>query len=475
MDRADLSPTEQLVFDAFPTGVRVDVSGRADRVVRAEVLRFLLLGGRPVRDGELAALRLVGVRVTGVLDLTYAETAAPISLRGCQVDERMDLYGTRLRRMSLTGCTLAGLTASNGVIDGGLGLVDSTVDGEVNLVGARIDGPLILAGSRLSNAGWTIDASRMTVTGSVIARDGLVSRGAIRLDGADITGSLLCDGAELINPGQVALKAAGLRVGDIAQFTGGFTAAGSIVLSNARIGSLLSFKGAVLTDPAERTIDLRNLVTRELVLLPAGPLPGVVDLGYAEIGLLRDDPASGPERLRLAGLTYQALPDSTDLAARLRWLHQDEGRFRPQAYSHLAATLRRAGRDDEARAVLLAGERHRRQTLKPLGRFWSALQDLTVGYGYQPARAAGWLFALLLAGTVVFSVLPPRAAEAAKAPGFHASAYAADLLLPVIDLGQQSAYLPRGWTAWFAYLLIGAGLLFVTTTAAAVARRLRRT
>jgi hypothetical protein len=64
---------------------------------------------------------------------------------------------------------------------------------------------------------------------------------------------------------------------------------------------------------------------------------------------------------------------------------------------------------------------------------------------------------------------------AAKAPEFHASAYAADLLLPVIDLGQQSAYLPRGWTAWAAYVLMGVGLVFATTAAAAIARRLRRT
>jgi len=49
-----------------------------------------------------------------------------------------------------------------------------------------------------------------------------------------------------------------------------------------------------------------------------------------------------------------------------------------------------------------------------------------------------------------------------------------DLILPVIDFGQQSAFNPRGASIWLAYALIVAGLLLVTTITAAGARRLRR-
>jgi hypothetical protein len=79
-----------------------------------------------------------------------------------------------------------------------------------------------------------------------------------------------------------------------------------------------------------------------------------------------------------------------------------------------------------------------------------------------------------LIGTLVFQLHPPRAAEAAKAPEFVAVAYTADLILPVVNLGQQSNYLARGVTVWPACFLILAGLVFATTITAAAARRLRR-
>jgi hypothetical protein len=228
-------------------------------------------------------------------------------------------------------------------------------------------------------------------------------------------------------------------------------------------------------DRSRRTaLDLRNLRAGELILQTGTPLSGRVDLSYARVGVLRDDPETWPAELILDGFTYDAIAGAAPVAERLRWLELDPLGFRLPVYSQLASVYQAAGRDDDARTVLLAGERHHRRTLGRGGRAWGRLQDITVGYGYRPLRAVAWLLGLLALGGVVFSVWPPRAAEAAKAPAFHAVAYAADLLLPVIDLGQQTAYLPRGWTAWFAYLLIGAGLLFATTAAAAIARRLRR-
>jgi hypothetical protein len=136
---------------------------------------------------------------------------------------------------------------------------------------------------------------------------------------------------------------------------------------------------------------------------------------------------------------------------------------------------RAAGRDEDARTVLLAGERHRRDTLSRPGRWWGHLQDLTVGYGYRPGRAGAWLAALFTVGTVVFTLHPPRAADPGTAPDFVPPVYTLDLILPVGDLGQQAAYHPRGATVWLAYTLIVAGLILATTVAAAGARRLRRT
>src|SRR4051812_28966705 len=60
-----LTGTERAVLDAFAAGVRLDLRGRPDRRVRAEVLATLLTGG--YRPGP--ALRLSHAVITGRLDL----------------------------------------------------------------------------------------------------------------------------------------------------------------------------------------------------------------------------------------------------------------------------------------------------------------------------------------------------------------------------------------------------------------------
>ena len=81
---------------------------------------------------------------------------------------------------------------------------------------------------------------------------------------------------------------------------------------------------------------------------------------------------------------------------------------------------------------------------KPPGRVWSLLQDITVGYGYQPWRAALWFVAFLAAGSAVYAAHPPRPLDPSSAPHFNAVAYTLDLLLPVVNLGQKFAFSPAG-------------------------------
>jgi hypothetical protein len=51
--------------------------------------------------------------------------------------------------------------------------------------------------------------------------------------------------------------------------------------------------------------------------------------------------------------------------------------------------------------------------------------------------------------------------------------YTLDLLLPLVDLGQEQHFTPSGWTIWFAYLLIAAGWTLATTVATGITRNLR--
>jgi hypothetical protein len=125
-------------------------------------------------------------------------------------------------------------------------------------------------------------------------------------------------------------------------------------------------------------------------------------------------------------------------------------------------------------AVLLAKQRKRRTTLPLYARFWGLLQDWTVGYGYRPARAGFWLLTLLVAGATVFAVHHPPAVEKGKGPAFNAVMYTLDLLLPLIDFGQEKAFQPSGGGQWVAYGLIVAGWVLATTIAAGITRALSR-
>ncbi|MGW4795024.1 hypothetical protein ACWEPC_21705 [Nonomuraea sp. NPDC004297] len=70
------------------------------------------------------------------------------------------------------------------------------------------------------------------------------------------------------------------------------------------------------------------------------------------------------------------------------------------------------------------------------------LQDVAVEFGYKPWRAATWLVGLLAIGGVVYAVSPPPPLKPGESPHFNAVIYALDLLLPIVDLGQQSGFNP---------------------------------
>ncbi len=69
---------------------------------------------------------------------------------------------------------------------------------------------------------------------------------------------------------------------------------------------------------------------------------------------------------------------------------------------------------------------------------------------------------------------PPPPLKPGELPHFNAVIYALDLLLPIVDLGQQSAFNPAGAMQWLSYGLIAAGWVLATTVVAGAARVLGR-
>ncbi|MFF0507784.1 hypothetical protein ACFYUH_29900 [Streptomyces fimicarius] len=82
--------------------------------------------------------------------------------------------------------------------------------------------------------------------------------------------------------------------------------------------------------------------------------------------------------------------------------------------------------------------------------------------------------ALCLLGALVFSVRSPVRTKSGEGDLFNPIVYTVDLLFPIGDLGQRSAWHWVGATQWLSYLLIAIGWLLITAVVAGVSRTLNR-
>lgn len=523
----ELGAVERQLWNSFTQGTAVDVrdgTSSAESAIRADVIEALLLGaGADPAPGDRPALRLTGARITGSLDLRFAEIAMPVVLADCRFDEVPLLHGARLRELALPGSSLPGLAADTAQIDGRLVLSRchltgplilnrAEIDGDLDLrdtvitapraeaisavhvaiggdtlctnlavqggfrvSGASIDGEFDLEGASLSNPGGNaLDAYHIQITEDFTFHPGFRAEGRIILSGATVSAAIGFCGAVLNNAGDVALEAVDVHVTRNFDLGRGLAVNGGIKLDGSNIGTQLSFRDATLTHPGETALSLRMTQARETDLRTQRPIDGTVDARNAQLGTLYDTPDTWPADIRLAETTYDALASPLAAAERLDWLRRGTDGYLPQPYEQLAAAYRRLGHEDEARTVLLAKQRHRRATLPPHIRVWGYIQDATVGYGYRPLRAGLWLMALLACGAIFFAAHSPGPLEAGKAPPFNAVFYTLDLLVPIITFGQEAAFAPRGVGQWLAYGLTAAGWVLATTVTAGISRAISR-
>ncbi len=461
------------------TGVAADddpASGERwgpERRIRAHVIALLLLAGPPATPGKVRALRVTGARVTGALDLTSAVVDCEIDFDACSFSEALSLrhastlavylQKSHLPELSAEALRCPSLDMRDAVVDGNVWIQASEFTIDLNLdrarVGGWINGNVLTIGTwfngrfGLSVGKWlSLSSARI---GGVDLRQADIGR-AGGTDEALAAGLLTCD----------TLWASDLRV------------AHGIVLSGARItGEAVLSNAVVHGAPSGRpAIRLDGVRARHLDIDTARADAEFVSLRGATLGKLVDRPQGGP-LLDMDALTYERLeplpPRSAPL--RLAWLQESlGGRYLPQPYEQLAAAYRALGHDNEARRVLRAKHRHHRSRLPWATRTWDWLLDVVAGYGYRPARAGGWIVALTLLGTLVFALDQPRSAAPGRGPAFNPTVYTLDLLLPVIDFGQEKAFTAAGAQQWFAYALVALGWVLATTLVAGLTRVLGR-
>ncbi|MBW1599361.1 oxidoreductase [Streptomyces sp. JJ38] len=523
------SPHDLRTGDPVLDDPRAEGSWGPQRTVRARIIALLLLHGPPPLLGRVASLHLTGARITGRLDLSGGRVQPYVELTQCRFDEAVLLTECRMGTVRLLDCLLPRLEAARAATDGDLHLARCTVPEGIRLTDASIGTDLLLNEATVGSGhrSRAVAADGLNV-GQDLQASLLRCEGELSLRGAQIGGSLYLYGSVLrSHGGRYALHAPEMHVARFmhcatsgpgtVHYTQGLTppagvgyrldhrplpeagtspgaprdasaggapgvrrfrCTGGLKLDDGRFGDSLVLDQALFTLRRGQEISLRRVQTPELCFTPERPSGGRVVLSGATVGNLVDRMESWPVRdgLWMAGFSYdQLIPVGPfPLSQRLAWLATATPEYSPGPYEHLAAVLRNDGEDAEARLVLLAKQRRRRETLSPAGKLWGYLQDWTVAYGYRPGLAALWMAVLWLAGALFFAGRPPAPLEQDKAPHWNAAVFALDLLLPVIDLGHDRSWKPAGLAQWVAVGLVLAGWILATTAAAGATRLLRR-
>jgi len=469
----------------------------ADRTLRAAVLRHLLITGEWPVDAK--GVRLRGARIGGLLDLEAAAVRCPLALEECYLDadEPARLDHASASRVTLAKCHLAGLSGQM-LTARQLDLRGSTLTHRLYLPNADIAGNLACDGAQLTGAdsdGNALFADGLKTGGNVFLRDAFTAAGAVRLPGADIAGQFDCTGAQLtgVDSDGDALFADGLKTGGAVFLRGGFTAAGTVSLSSARVGASVYLTPTALAIDGKVALNAAGAqIVGTLRWAPASAVSGQVNLEGATAGRLDDDWSSGRPngywptggRLRLDGFTYDRFGGAQRATAnqRLAWIRSQyqanaadsQAEFATQPYEQLTAVYQQAGQDTEARKVAIA----RRADLRKYGdlnsyrRVGNWFLGWSIGYGYKTWRA-GLVLVGVFAAVVVLSFfaqqhhlmvpvgdtdglrfVPSATRCTSSYPCFSPVGYAVDTVIPVVNVHQADNWGPDAHTtlghAWAA-------------------------
>ncbi|GGX95560.1 oxidoreductase [Streptomyces hiroshimensis] len=480
-----------------------------ERSVRARLVALLLLDGPPPLPGRVCALKLNGVQITGQLDLSGGTVVPYVEMHNCRFEQEVLLPESHFTTLRLVACALPRLEAARLRTEGDLHLPRCVVQRGIRLTDAQIGTDLLLNQLvvRADRRGVSIAADGISV-GQDLQAEMMRSYGELSMRAATIGVSLSLRGSTLSNPqGRRAFNAPQLTVERTLYLTGAgvggypfatgttppygitttpqhgirtqaFECRGGVRLDDGRFGDAVDFSEARFVLESDQELSLRRVQTPELRFLGEWVQRGRVVLSGTRVSNLVDRYASwpGPGSLVMAGFSYETLIPlgHFPLGLRLEWVAAATPEYAPEPYEQLAGALRDSGEDADARAVLLAKQRRRRETLPPAGKAWGYLQDWMVAYGYRPGRAAVWMAVLWAAATVYFTWRPVPPLKEGEGPAWNPGLYALDLLVPVIDLGQGNAWRPTGAAQWVVTALILLGWVLATTVAAGASRLLRR-
>lgn len=525
-DFGKLSAPEQALVEACRKGELCELGDGTrpegpdkSREIGAELLGFLILGGGEDCHTHTSGVQLKGAYVTGALTLDFGRAVGITGLINCHFSEEISVPQTRFELLNLRGSVCPGLLAQGVEVTGNVMLHDGFhAIGAVNLSGAKIGGQLTCQGSRFENSeGRAFHAQRLRVSESFLWRNVTVATGAVDLTSAHV-GDLV-DDLESWPEGENRLCLDGFTYDKIA---GSFTDAPSRLEWLARgtvwngefhpqpYGQLARVLRAMGHDGAARRVRMAALQ----------------NASFHQRSLDRSARKFVRAARRLSGKyasdnqsAWQEL-----FMQRPRPLRERTQRARDHFIRLYSVPPAPKGAPPPLAPDILAFAQLDFRNQMRTEAFWCRLRiagswlgdifmRLVIGYGYAPWRAAFWGMACVTIASIVFSYAYAQGAmvpnstviltsldwwramwSAPEAPTkvwsqlgsakhyetFYAIAYAFDVFIPIVDLGQQSAWAATtvstlGFaTRWFTFGLEIVGWIVSALAAAALTGLIQR-
>lgn len=410
----------------------------AARTIRAEVLRYFLLGGCKAWPVDGRGVDLRGAFVKGRLDLSFAKTRGATRLRACHFDTILTAEQTHFDLLDLSGSTVRGLFAQVAEITGHFFLDHITATATIDVNSTTVGGSFVCIGAELNvPAGTALNVHSSNIFGGVFLHPThseekrgvavpFAATGDVNFSSTTMGGFYAEEVSLDAADAAVALSLTNIICKGPAKLDGA-TITGETILYGAHItGDLTVEKAKFTNDKGHAFNGQRIRVDQSFVWKKVQNGTGAVSLNGAHVAELDDHPDNWPDRdaLHLDGFTYDRIRGKVSTSRdRMAWLENGsyfEGEFRPQPYSQYAKFLRDTGHDDDARNVLATREKLRRASQRaqfaksghPLAlpinlwmHFWDLVLRYVVGYGHRPFNSV-----IALCILITIAVLPAHLA-----------------------------------------------------------------
>ena len=512
---------ENCVIDNF-IEVR-PASATKDNTIRAEFLRYLILGGCEKSPIHVRGVNVIGAVITcrETLNLESTSIDKNFALKSCRIEGKLVLTEAKTRNISLEGCSLISLDAEQVRIEGSLEIGRGFVSANTTrLSGAEISGNLICDGAFFADPNIALIANRTKVSGDVDLEN-LIAKGTVAMTGAEIGGDFLPQKARF--EGTPALQLRNTKIDGTLIWRSLTSANGEVDLSGATCKFLNTDRSSWMRKGKDHKTENHE----------ANANPNEAPKG------------SGPENFtKLDNFSYEGftnLSDDCKSSYWVEWLHQQPDdhlakNFKPRPWEQLAKTLHQMGYEEEARDIRIEKQRlltrfmaeHEKAGKSGFSlRHWmqvffrAAIWGPLVDYGYRPGKALLWLAGFIVLGSIVYwhaamngvmTPTHPLVFKEARAGGsipawcaenwvhfpdesclsampseyseFNPVVYAADVAIPVVNLRMEVDWAPRvvytdgsrdrlgWWVRTWEWILIAAGwilsLLFVSAVGSSI-------